>query len=81
VCAPEVKKKFQTCEMEKRCTAENYFVNEFRELMEARNAINMRDVLWRRRLAGVFARPGETEKTPAGRLRHKKTARLNESRA
>jgi hypothetical protein len=31
VCAAEVKKKFQDCEMKKRCAPEKYFLREVRD--------------------------------------------------
>jgi hypothetical protein len=40
-----------------------------------------RVVLLRRRLAGVFASSVEAEKSPGGRRRHEKPARLSEARA
>jgi hypothetical protein len=72
VCAPEVKKKFQNCEMKKRGEREKLFASEFRDRCGVFNPVKIaRDVVAsasRRRFCAAW----KFKKTPAGRRRHEK---------
>jgi hypothetical protein len=76
VCAAEVKKKFQDCGTKKRCIPKNYFVDELRDKRSPSHTVKMRPLCCGTGVSPAFFRQVGIKKSPAGRRRHEKPARL-----